>query len=796
MPGAREVLQFILETDPTNAVKGFEAVEKSADKSLSKSEKSATSFGSTLTKVGAASMAAGAAVGVGLIGTVKTFEKAEESANKLDTAVKGMGSKIDTGQIQKLAFHLQQVADVTDNQVVSAARWGAIYGLTTQQLEKLLTVAVDLSAQTGQSLDATTKALARAASGGSDKVLVKWGVQMDETARKADAFGATTAAAMEFAGGAAAKASDTFSGQMDRMGHNFTDVKEQIGKGANEVFEPMAHAAANLSETLAKANPALLQTVGHFTAIGSVAATAFGGLASVAGQVANLREGFSGVGGVLDKFNISLSKVGDDGSKSLTNLGKAATGVGSALAALAVGDVVAGIGNAVTNTAGKAADDLNRFKIAAAGGKQATGDLMKSFQDLAKSQKLSVTGSFIDLGETLNRNEVDMGGVTTAARKANDAFDQLAKSSPAGAKALLDQLSSYTDTLDHNGHQYEVNRKFIDEHTKSLDLASKAAKANAGATGDAGAAAEDFTAALKDEHGALQFVALGAQDAAAAGKGLSDAFEAQDTDEQVASALKLGDALHGVKDSVKDLPGTFDAARAATGGYNDEQTKAIKAVMDWGDAAKGQIQTLIESKASNESVAASAAVYRDSLTSVMKQAGMTDAQINTYLTTLGLTPDQVNTAIQLSGDAEAKFKLSLYQDDLNKLPKDVQSNVRALIDQGHYAAAWDAMNSYKKGVEAPVKPVIAAEAMAAARASFLSQVGSWGGGRSAPAPTGAAVGVTPMAAIPVPVAPSQTNVTITLPAGTTPATTLRAIRRYQRLGGDMGGLLDTVAAIR
>ena len=53
--------------------------------------------------------------------------------------------------------------------------------------------------------------------------------------------------------------------------------------------------------------------------------------------------------------------------------------------------------------------------------------------------------------------------------------------------------------------------------------------------------------------------------------------------------------------------------------------------------------------------------------------------------------------------------------------------------------------------------------------------------------------VVPMSA-PSP-APSA-NVTINMPAGTTPANTLSAIRRYQRLGGDMGGLLDTVTAVR
>jgi len=223
MPSTRETLSFVLETDASKAVKGFEQTTKSAD-----------SLGTTMTKVGAAVGAAGIAVGVGLIGTVKAFEKSEAAANKFDTAVKGMGSGIDTGRIKRLATDLQQVSTVTNDQVVAAARWGAVYGLTTRQLETLLRVAVDLSAQTGKSLDVTTKALAKAAGGEGYTALRKLGLTFDETAYKADAFGTTISEATQFAGGAAAKQVDTMTGQLTRLGHNWDDVTEELDAGANE----------------------------------------------------------------------------------------------------------------------------------------------------------------------------------------------------------------------------------------------------------------------------------------------------------------------------------------------------------------------------------------------------------------------------------------------------------------------------------------------------------------------------------------------------------------------------------
>jgi hypothetical protein len=113
----------------------------------------------------------------------------------------------------------------------------------------------------------------------------------------------------------------------------------------------------------------------------------------------------------------------------------------------------------------------------------------------------------------LNRNEVDMGGVTEATRKAKAAFDQLAQASPAGAKTLLDQLSKYTDTLDHNSHQYEVNRKFIDDERTSLGLQTGAAKAAAKAQGDLGGQVDSTTGSITTQVDAMN--------------ALNDAVEAQ-----------------------------------------------------------------------------------------------------------------------------------------------------------------------------------------------------------------------------------------------------------------------------
>jgi hypothetical protein len=783
-----ETLRFVIDMNADGAIKEANRFGSTVESETKKGSTSIDNFSRSAAKFGTAAVGFGGAVLYGLKQTVDAYSEAEKQHLKLTTAVGNSSQKFtDNGEaIAKTAQHLQTFTTVEGDAAEAGAAMLVQFGLTQSQVQQLLPLVGDLSRRLGVDMESAAKKVGKAAAGDGAGGLTKMGIVLDDTAYSADAFGATVKGLQSTVGGFAENEAKTAAGKMVMLKNSFDDIKEGVGKGAADVLLSVVGPLGHIAEKGGAAAGAL-EMVGKAGAIIGTGSVLVGGMALAASTAAKLKNTLTQVSGE-----------GENATRSLTTMGKAAEGVGVVMAALAVGEGVAALGNAISNTTGRAADDLNRFKIAAAGGKDASADLMKSFSDLAKSQKLSVTGSFIDLGETLNRNEVDMGGVTTATRKANDAFDQLAQSSPAGAKALLEQLSKYTDTLDHNSHQYDVNRKFIDEQSKSLELSAKAAKTATGATGDLGDAtgdaassSQDFADALKDTNGALDFIAKGASAASAAGKGFSDALDASSMEEVVTSSLKLGDAFHGIGDSVKDLPKNFDQNTAALGGYNDKQEAAIKAVTDWGDAASGQIKTLIESGASTDDVTAKANVYTSALTGVMKQAGMSDAQIHTYLQTLGLTPEQINTEISLSGDAKAKFTLQFMQGQLDKLDAGAQAEVLALIDQGHYKQAEDQITTLTAARTVPVKPVVT-DVVGLTRQ--LMSLGVKPTGSAAMVPTEPTVGTT--ATAPVVVQVPAPNVTITMPAGATPANTLAAIRRYQRLGGDMGGLLDTVVAIR
>jgi hypothetical protein len=135
------------------------------------------------------------------------------------------------------------------------------------------------------------------------------------------------------------------------------------------------------------------------------------------------------------------------------------------------------------------------------------------------------------------------------------------------------------------------------------------------------------------------------------------------------------------------------------------------------------------------------------------------------------------------------------QGQLDKLDEGSQAEIIALINQGEYnkAANKIAELTAAKTLHVTIEAALSAASKAAAASLKLP---GWGG--TSAVITGAPTGptVTPMAPTATVAAPITTHVTVNLPAGSTPSTTLAAIRRYQRLGGDMGGLLDTVAAIR
>ncbi len=169
---------------------------------------------------------------------------------------------------------------------------------------------------------------------------------------------------------------------------------------------------------------------------------------------------------------------------------------------------------------------------------------------------------------------------------------------------------------------------------------------------------------------------------------------------------------------------------------------------------------------------------------------MTTEQIAEYQRVMGLTDEQVQAEIKLSGDAEAKFKLQFMQGQLDQLDEGAQAEILALINQGEYQQAQKMMADLTRARTVPVRVQWENDPYAASQLKNLGYTRSVPGGGG---PTVVPLGVTPMATTPTVAVPASININVTAGIGD-PAEigrkvidSIRAAERVQgrRLAGRM-----------
>jgi hypothetical protein len=223
-------------------------------KNLNKADKDVMSFGDKVSdfgkKAGLAFAAAGAA--------------AVAYAGKL--AIDGVKSAIEDAAAQeKLALTLKNVTGATENQIKATEDYitqtSLAFGITDDDLrpslerlaratgdvtkaQKLQTVAIDVAAGSGKSLEAVTNAMARAAEGNTS-ALSRLGVGLTAAQLKTMSMDEITAKLADtFENQAAAKA-DTFQGKLTRLQIAFDEGKETVGSYILTAITPMVEVIVN-----------------------------------------------------------------------------------------------------------------------------------------------------------------------------------------------------------------------------------------------------------------------------------------------------------------------------------------------------------------------------------------------------------------------------------------------------------------------------------------------------------------------------------------------------------------------
>jgi phage terminase small subunit len=217
-------------------------------KGLDKADKDVATFGDKVGEFGKKAGLAFAAAGAAAVAY----------AGKL--AIDGVKSAIaDAAAQEKLALTLKNVTGATDAQITATedyiTKTSLAFGVTDDDLrpslerlaratgdvekaQKLQTVAIDVAAGSGKSLEAVTNAMAKAAEGNT-AALSKLGIGLTSAQLKTMSMDQITAKLASTFENQASTQADTFQGKLNRLTIAFDEGKETVGAFILDAITPM-----------------------------------------------------------------------------------------------------------------------------------------------------------------------------------------------------------------------------------------------------------------------------------------------------------------------------------------------------------------------------------------------------------------------------------------------------------------------------------------------------------------------------------------------------------------------------
>ena len=325
---ATERLKFILTADVEGAIKGFEKTGEAAEHNLKKAEGGTARLSGQMTKMGAGAIVAAGIVGVALFEVAKKWEEAALAAGKLSKqtgltveeasrwSVVAKGADVDTEVLAKSLGKMDKAIEATPEKFRNL---GA-------EIAKTSSGAVDVSAtflNVIQRLNDTGGMAAHAAEAtalfgkgwqGMAEITGKSADELKgrlEAVSKAQVFDEKQVAAAE-----------KYRDSMKSLSNAVQGLVMDIGKSAAPVISDMASGLAGMVSWVGKADDATGGLAGKFLTIATVGVGAAGAMSVIAGQALKMRN--------------TLMPMGEDGSRALSGVGKAAIGAGILIAGFAV----------------------------------------------------------------------------------------------------------------------------------------------------------------------------------------------------------------------------------------------------------------------------------------------------------------------------------------------------------------------------------------------------------------------------------------------------------------------------
>ena len=248
MAGDDPTIKIKIETDASAATKGL-------DKAAQQTESFGSRFKSTFTGVLAANVIQNVAAKVYDFAksSVDAYEKAEETTQKYEDALSRIpgASQKTTDALTAQAKALAQVTIYSTGQSKSALAALASYGLTGDQLGKLLPLVQDYAAKTGQDLPSAAASVGKALLG-QGRALKGVGIDFKNQGSVAANYSEIVDGLGSHVGGLAKQMGGTSSGQMKIMENQVTALKVQLGAALVPAILEVAHALQPLITFIAQ----------------------------------------------------------------------------------------------------------------------------------------------------------------------------------------------------------------------------------------------------------------------------------------------------------------------------------------------------------------------------------------------------------------------------------------------------------------------------------------------------------------------------------------------------------------
>jgi hypothetical protein len=295
MAGSRTLkLSILADIDDLkkNLTKGSNEVEGFGGKIAAFGKKAALAFA-------VAGAAAAAYAGKLLVDGVKAAIEDEKANTLLANTLRNVAGATDETIEKTLAYTraTELATGVTEDELRPSLNRLAIATGDVQKAMKLQTLALNVAAGSGKSLETVTQALAKAQEGNTAS-LGRLGVGLTSAQLKTMSMEEITKSLADTFEGASSAAADTFQGKMTRLGLAFEDVRDTVGGFVLDAITPM------VENIVTKVMPALADFADNLTG-GTSLKKAFNDIIAIAKAI--LIPVFDGIKAIVNQVKVSVN---------------------------------------------------------------------------------------------------------------------------------------------------------------------------------------------------------------------------------------------------------------------------------------------------------------------------------------------------------------------------------------------------------------------------------------------------------------------------------------------------------